>query len=98
MEMFFMDHCSFATDLLIASRLPFKGSYKLHVDGCTDSPTFTLQNPLFERQASNRTETPRGYSDPGISRGAGIALIVITVLLFVVLLALIGWVVFLYCC
>lgn len=69
---------------------------------------FTIQNPLYERaERAERSEpralrassnTTKGYTDGGVSRGVGIALVVITVLLFVVVLALCGWVIVLYCC
>lgn len=74
----------------------------MQVEGCEDSPTFTVRNPLFEQQdleaeQENLLGAKNKYQDNGISRGSGIALIVITVLLFVVTMVLGIYTVYLYC-
>jgi len=91
------------------SEVQAAGSYVLKVPGC-ESATFEITAARLARQITNTTFTTTnaasttaatsttGYSDPGISRGAGIALIVITVILFVIVLVLGVWVLLIYCC
>lgn len=90
---------------LLLSYFHLPGTYQFRVDGCDEAPLFTIQNPLYERAERSEpralrasSNTTKGYTDGGVARGVGIALVVITVLLFVVVLALCGWVIVLYCC